>query len=149
MGKLYRSSEIRKTLNTMDVQGEVVDYVLALSKEYEDKLESLRKVIEINNRVPVPVELRKMVVVTLDTSRNKITINPCDGRVSLKLSHKTTEKVANEIKQFVVDEIMSDSTLPPVTMRGKIKWDGCGYEATLQSDSKKFSKIYRKEMKNE
>lgn len=90
----------------------------------------------------LPVEMRKLTVVETDTSKTKITINPVDGRVEVKLSLHSTPEL-NSYAVMLAEEVMRDSTLPPTTMRGKITFHGGFYHAQMQTESKSFSKTYK------
>lgn len=99
--------------------------------------------IEAKDRKCVPVEERFLQVVTVDSNKNKFTINPVDGRCTLKFSNKTTEMSKQKILSFV-DSFWKDE-FPPVTLRGEICYVNGIYVLRLQSESKKFSVTVKSE----
>jgi hypothetical protein len=82
---------------------------------------------------------RSVSITQTENSTHKITINPVDGRIDLKISSKASQMVVSEL-QSLTNQLL-DMELPPVTLRGKIKWNKWeGYNCQLVSGSKKFKK---------
>jgi hypothetical protein len=137
--KLFnRISRLRKKLNgNMSTQ----DYDQTLT-ELEGilltMLDQLEDAAEVK-RLCVPISQRYLCVVTDVTTTNKLTINPNTGRVTLKIAALTTDDNARELVRFA-GEAMKEPNLPPVTIRGRIKWRIADGSPTclLTSENKKF-----------
>ena len=43
---------------------------------------------------------------------------------------------------LLIQQIIEDASLPPVTLRGNVRWLENFYEVVIRSDSKKFSYQY-------
>jgi hypothetical protein len=100
------------------------------------KLDGMKRAIEIGNRKCAPLEDRGLDVEYVDSNSSKLTINANTGRVSLKISNKSSDTVAEELKEFAV--LHHKMLLPPLTFRGRIYWNKgqeC-YSCVLQSTNK-------------
>lgn len=98
-------------------------------KDLKEKLDKLKYV--------EPIENRKLKIEETSSKRSKLTISPVSGRVSLKLSNKSSERVKNDILYFVKNIIINEE-FPPFTFRGNFSWKikkQC-YEICLQSQNK-------------
>ena len=137
-------AEIRKHLNKMMASKQIIDYVSKQIELRENKIESLTKHIEVMNRTCVPIEKRKIEVVRVDSSNSKLTINPCDGRITFKCSDKCSDVVLNEMVRLA-EKVRIDNSIPPVTLRGKINFHNGEYKISMQSESKKFCFSYELE----
>jgi hypothetical protein len=95
--------------------------------------------IESLGRECCPLEDRVVSITQTENSTHKLTINPVDGRIDLKISSKASAMVVSELMSLALQ--LTNMELPPVTLRGKIKWNKWhGYECQLVSGSKKFKK---------
>lgn len=109
----------------------------------DNKIESQAKHIEVQNKVAVPVSERYLEILYVDSSSSKITINPRDGRVTLKISDKIKSNKIIKDYAKLTDIIMNDSTLPSITMRGKIKYDENKYKIVYLQRARNLLRIMR------
>ena len=138
---IQKPSRIKRTLKRRGASEDVINYVVEKLNQQSEKIENLKKHCEVMNRIPLAVENRKLKIVPIDSSTSKITINPCDGRVELKVSIKSSEEVKKHYIELV-NSVLNDSDLPPVTLRGKISYQPGRYTVLLSSESGRFSKNY-------
>jgi hypothetical protein len=80
---------------------------------------------------------RYLEVIEKGGGKCKITINPCDGRVSLKLSHVYTKKFHDECIRLV-DMVQKHNNFKPFTYRGTVQFgiNTGDIRVTLQPESK-------------
>lgn len=93
-------------------------------------------------RLIVPIEERRIEIEETSTSRGKITINPCSGRVAMKVSNKLSDEAIT--KTMALTQIVLKHDFEPLTYRGKV-WYNKGRKAwsvTLQTESKEHSKTF-------
>jgi hypothetical protein len=134
--------QISRTIEGKHSAEYLTDLILKEIEVRDEKIEELSRRIEIMNRKVLPIDARYLEMLIVDSDNSKITINPCTSRVTLKISHKSSYKVREDLYELV-EMIRKDDTLPPVTLRGKVIWRDKFYEVTLMSESKKFSFNYK------
>lgn len=100
---------------------------------------------EKNNRECCSVEDRFIEVVETASSSSKLTINPVTGRITLKISNKSSDTVKKELREFINNKVVGLKDLPNVALRGRIKWDKINLCYVWQGESEsKLHKIYVK-----
>jgi hypothetical protein len=104
-------------------------------KEMFDQFIIYQGLIEVKGKKSCPVSERYLEVLTVESSSSKLTINPTDGRCTLKVSDKASEGVIASCIELARELMKAE--LPPVTLRGKIKYYKSGYECSLSSESGK------------
>jgi len=87
---------------------------------------------------------RHLGVVRVDSNNSKITINPCTGRVTLKVSYLCPSKVVDKMTELT-NKIMKDFLLSPVTHRGRISFKNSKYYVVMMSESQRFKYYYEVE----
>lgn len=134
-------SEIKKKISKMGCSENIIDFISSQILIRDERIESQSKALEIANREPIEVSKRVLEVLCVKSSRSKITINPCTGRVTLKISHNAGPKAVSDMKN-IAEIIKNDDSLPPVTMRGKISFINNKYIVNIMSESKRYFKMY-------
>jgi len=86
------------------------------------------------------MDKRYLEVVPAEGNTIRLTINANTGRFTIKFPEKSSTAVRDYVISAVEWTAENDNTLPPVTLRGAVRWDhaGGGYNCFLQSESKKF-----------
>ena len=138
MGKFR---DIKKTLIKLNASEEIIDYVHQQIKNKDHIIEEKSRSLEIINRKCCDIEKRYIEIFIVDSSSSKITINPCDGRVTLKISDKSSGQVRNDYVELT-NKILNDNTLEPIVLRGKIRYRDDKYTIAMYSNSKRFVKYY-------
>jgi hypothetical protein len=72
------------------------------------------------NQVCCPKEDRHLDILLVESKRNKITINPCSGRITLKVDKETPDNLYLRMIELAMK--FHDLDFEPVTLRGKIKY---------------------------
>lgn len=96
---------------------------------------ALQKHIEVMNREPA--DTMYLEVLVLNTSTPKLTVNKSTGRITLKVSDKSSEHIKGKLIELA-EKVMMRGDLPSVTLRGMIKYHESKFEVQLLSESKKF-----------
>ena len=78
----------------------LIDTIFKEIELRDRKIQDLIRHIETMNKVSVPISNRKLEIQEVNSSSSKITINPYTGRVTLKVSVKSSEKVRKEYDTF-------------------------------------------------
>lgn len=99
--------------------------------EMHTQFMTYHRLIEIGNRTTCALVDRYLEILDVDSSSSKLTINPVDGRCTLKVSQKVTEEV--KLQYIKLARLLMSNELPPITLRGKIKYHNSGYECSLSS----------------
>ncbi len=133
--------DLRKSFKTQN-QSQFDNAVLNIL----EKVDNFQKMMEIGKRVGIEHNKRYLEIVDVDSSTSKLTINPCDGRVTLKVSNKCSINVKRNMIALA-QKLMSEN-IPPVTMRGRIVFKNNGYETCLLSESKHHQHSVRVEEKD-
>jgi len=116
---------------------ELLEYLSDQIIKRDERIELQSRALEIANRVALPIYGRKLELIRTDSSNSKLTINPCDGRVTLKISSKSSEQVVDGLIKFT-KEIMKFDSFEPLTFRGKLDFHEGKYKITLITLSKRF-----------
>lgn len=126
---------------------EAVTLLNELQAQVVIKIEGMKRSMEVGNRKCAPLENRIVDIEYVDSATSKLTINASTGRVSLKISDRASENVAEELKDFVSDNYQT--VLPPLTFRGKIYWSKHEgrYVCVLQSSNKHHTHTIKSEIK--
>lgn len=130
-------------INIINMQN---DTIQKLKKKNANQVIALqqkdRENILKNQRLIVDISDRDLDVVTVDSKKSKITINPCTGRVSLKVSKYSSEGVRCELLDLTLKVIKFEG-FDTFTYRGKIGFDrrqSC-YVVSMQTSNKMFPSI--------
>lgn len=67
-------------------------------------------------------EQRYLLREIISSSSSKITINPCDGRVSLKISNGASDKMQEKMVELA-EQVIEFDRFYPMTYRGKIGYN--------------------------
>ena len=108
-------------INFIEIRDNTIKNMKLNTSELKQEIESLKHRLIISERVLCKIEDRWLDIVHVQSSTSKITINPCSGRVSLKISHKATEAVIEKYKELVY-KVISYENFKPFTYRGKIRY---------------------------
>lgn len=145
-----KCNDIKKSLLNMNLTDEETNFIINQIKNRDEHIEALCKHNEIKNRTCVPINKRKLIVEHTNTQSTKLTINPCDGKVSLKISDKITSEQIKEDFINIAKQIMKFD-FSPTTHRGKISFNhSCVcYNISLSSESKRFNRrfVFNKDKK--
>lgn len=131
--------QIERTFNGVHTKEQLVDYIKEEFKKRDEKIENQAKALEIGHRSCLPLNKRFSEILVVASSNSKITINPCDGRITVKVSEKCSSQVKSEIIKLS-EKIFDYDKFEPMTFRGKVNFDKkrkvyCIY---MQSESKRF-----------
>ena len=90
-----------------------------------------------------PIQDRKLEIVDAEGSTHKFTINPVDGRMTLKIPKKSSDMVREDLRMFAY-HIASFTTFKPATMRGRMSFNKTTrkYRCTLYNGSKTFKESF-------
>ncbi len=133
--------QIERTFEGKHTKEELIEYLKVEIEKRDIKIENQACVLEINNRKNIPIKDRYLEILYVDSSTSKLTINPCDGRVTLKISNKSSEKVKIELIDFA-NTIMLYEKFEPITFRGKFYFKNNAYRICMESLSKRFSHYF-------
>lgn len=142
MGKFR---DIKKSLKKLGATDEIIDYVKTQIKIKDNIIEDKKKLLEILNKKCCSIKNRYIDIESHDRSATRITINPCTGRITLKISIRSSPKVKADCLK-ICHIIRADTTLEPMTLRGKVHFKNNKYYICMQSDSKRFTKHYEMEI---
>lgn len=86
---------------------------------------------------------RYLEILTVKSSSSKITFNPVTGRITLKVSDKSSDTVRKKFIQVAEIIKESDYSFAPYTYRGTIRYviKSYIYRVTMSTGSKKFKAI--------
>ena len=142
MGALTtKMAHLRKIIRKGDPE-QAIALLQDVQDYWTEKQINYLKMIEIGSKVCCPMGDRELTVERTEGTQHKLTINPVDGRVSLKITSRASEIVVAELMDLACQ--LETMELPPITLRGKITWHkGKGYECQLVSGSKKFKIMLR------
>jgi hypothetical protein len=112
----------------------------ALKQMLED-YEHYHKLVEIKGKSSCPLAERYLEVIDVESSASKLTLNPVDGRCTLKVSNKASPKVKEQLIKLANKLLLED--IPPLTVRGQVKYYNGGYECQLLSESRKVKHFIR------
>jgi hypothetical protein len=98
-----------------------IHFLMNTYSQLLDENVSLKNQLMVALRIVQPKEKRNIDIVTVDSSTSKITINPCTGRITVKVSNKSSNQVVSEI-MLLVQQIYEYEFFQPYTYRGKIKF---------------------------
>lgn len=128
---------VRKAV-TKNMSAHDVDLVLTeLESIVKNTMESYIQAIEVGKKECCVLEDRFVEVVDSTTQNHRLTVNANTGRITLKVGQGASIKVHEDLMEMA-QQIRRMEDLPPLTLRGKIKWRNDQYEGMLYSDSKKF-----------
>lgn len=127
--------KFREKIDTIKYS-EIYDYVVNIFDHQIDCIAHSRQHIaelkqELSNRAYNDLlKTRKMVLPTerfveeilVDSSGSKLTINPCSGRVSIKISKKCSPEVRDKLIKLSSNVLLFDKFLP-FTYRGKFSYN--------------------------
>jgi len=131
-------NDLQYLLNIYTHQIKSINNYKVKIKEHEEALLQYNKKTFINNRTCVPIERRFIEIVYVDSFTAKITINPCSGRVTLKIPNIYKGGLLHEKCYKSLLSMVVENEFYPVTYRGKIKHiSGCFY-IKMMSESKYF-----------
>lgn len=138
-----KCNDIKKVLTKMNLNEDDIDFIITQIKNRDKHIEALCKHNEIKKRTCVSISERKLNVEYTNSQSTKLTINPCDGRVSLKISNKI--KSSSILSDFIsIAKSIMSYEFEPTTHRGKITFNvkDSYYHIYLSSDSKRFNKNF-------
>ncbi len=116
-------------------------------KEMFDQFIIYQGLIEVKGKNACPIIQRYLEILIVESSSSKLTINPVDGRCTLKISDKASLNVRTHCIKLA-EELM-EVELPPITLRGKIDYHNKGFQCNLLSESKKNKHFVRIEENND
>ena len=137
--------QINRTFEGKHTQDELIEYLRVEIEKRDVRIESQAIALEICNRKCLPKEERYLEILNVDSSTSKLTVNPCDGRVSLKISNKSSGKVVTELLDFA-NMIMKYEKFEPITFRGKFYFKDNAYRICMECLSKRFSHYFTYEV---
>ncbi len=112
------------------------------------RFEAYQAALEVGNKKCCPLKDRYLEVMnTESSSTSKLTVNPVDGRFTLKISKKASEAVSVQFIKLV-EVLMAKEDLPAIALRGKIEFYRGGYQCHLLSASRKVKYFIRMEEEN-
>jgi hypothetical protein len=121
LDKPFDSTALKYIFNIYSNQMEVIAELKEKTKRQAEQLSILTYDNTVSNRKMVDVNKRQLIITFIEGSASKITINPCDGRVSLKISKKASID-ATERYIELVNIVMKYDEFIPFTYRGKIDY---------------------------
>ena len=139
--KVRKIKEVKKKIKKIGISEEAFEYIVDVLEERDGKIEVLQELVYFAYKESIPANERYFEESIVDNSSSKLTLNPRDGRVTLKLSIKSTENVRNELREFT-RLIMMDETIDPTTIRGRFRFKDGKYLIDMQSNNKKYCKHY-------
>jgi hypothetical protein len=102
-------SVIKQLKDKINLQATTIDklnYDLFINRSYND----------------IGVVKRFVEIINIDTTRPKITINPCTGRITVKLSNNLSQDIIDKYLQLA-EKIKGCVEFLPLTYRGKIEYN--------------------------
>lgn len=132
--------QIERTFAGIHTKEELVEYIELEIKKRDAKIESQANELEKKGKKVSPISDRYLEVFESHSSSSKLTINPCNGRITLKISEKASVDVARDLYCFA-QKIRKWDKFEPVTFRGRIVYNknkDC-YCINLISESKRFN----------
>lgn len=121
------------------VDEELAQQMLNALKQRDAHVARLIIHIETRDRECCDLDERYLEVIESQGSAHKLTVNPVDGRITLKVSKKASAAVTSELIEMA--EQLKTMELPAMTLRGKITWHKhLGYQCQLVSGSKRIKK---------
>ena len=142
----YKSwKHIDKKLKKQNLPDDFYEYLKKQILNRDERIDSLIKSIEYQNKTCCDFSKRYLEVFRKDTNVSKLTINPVVGRFTIKISDKASVKVEQDLVNFVDKHIFNED-FDPCTIRGKFKFKENKYNITLTSDSKKYSRYFEMEI---
>lgn len=132
-----RFADIRKGIRKGNIE-DSLDLLGELQKDIKEKMDRYVTMIESKGKVCISKNKRQIHIKETDCSKHKITFNPVDGRVHLKLAKGYGPVVLTDLMKLCTK--LLDADVSPTTLRGKIYYarDIDQYQCTLYSASKKF-----------
>lgn len=124
----------------MDVFSHQVKTISNLQKKVEALTEDAQRRDFDNFVKKRPLaEQRYLLRESIDSSSSKITINPCDGRVSLKISKGASEKMQDKMVELA-EQVIKFDRFYPMTYRGRIGYNvhTDSLYVVLTTESKQF-----------
>lgn len=132
----YSSREIATMLVDSNNHVTVLKKIVSALK---DEIKEKNIKIEASKRVCCPINERKLEVMGTTGSYSKLTINPCSGRVSLKISNKASSDIVEKLMAFA--RIVMIEEFPPFTCRGKFEYikDNDSFRLKMYTEAKKLA----------
>lgn len=133
----YSKCTLKGLVNILKSRDEQIE---VLKKRIKNQTEEIGKLLSKRNMCDI--DKRYLEVKIVDSSSSKLTINPCSGRVTLKVSNRSSVKVKNDMKKLA-EFVMRDKFVS-FTHRGRIKYhiDDDKYSVKLFSENGKYSRYF-------
>jgi hypothetical protein len=141
------ASHIKGRLKHLGVSHDVLSFIMSQILVRDSKIEWQASDLTIKSRVCVPLSMKNVEVLSTESDHSKLTINPCSGRITLKVSYLSSAQVTRELLDFVSSIIKSE--FQPMTYRGSFKWNSILklYYIDMQTENKKFNLHFKTEPK--
>lgn len=130
------ASKIKQAFKTQDREA-LTEALMLMQNQFI----SYQAAIEVRNKKALPLDQRNIEVLDVESSTSKLTVNPCTGRVTLKVSSKCSPKVKSDLTSLTM--FVSQQELPAVTMRGRIEFKDGLYQVKMLSESGKFEQLFK------
>ena len=142
--KVRKIKHVKKRIKKIGISEGAFEYIVDVLEERDRKILVLQKLVDFAYKESVPANERRFEESIVDSASSKLTLNPRDGRVTLKLSIKSSECVRNELREFT-RLIMTDETIEPTTIRGRFRFKDGKYLIDMRSNNRKYCKRYETE----
>ncbi len=118
-------------------QREAIENLKIRNKKLQTALDEIRRKNEIDGRHTRPLNERYLEHSRLPCSKSRITINPCSGRVSLKVAEKASE---DDYKDYLIlaKKVLRCEDFLPFTYRGRIAhYEGVQRSLTIKLNTER------------
>lgn len=130
--KLIRKGHTELAINEMNFFQRDLEEFISEKIRLTERLMSTRGAHTETDRIPVELFYEEM---SREGNNTRLTISPSESRCTLKIgSNVKSEQIRKEMRCFA--RLVMEELHYPVTVRGRVKYDGESYSVSLQAENK-------------